>query len=239
MLTYLLMDNEYLLIRKCSLWSDLSEEEYKELEVQDNFKKFKKGEYIYIEAFSLNKIYFIKEGYVLLGKIHNSGQVITKEIIEPGDFFGQYILEKNSLDGEFAQAIKSNVSLCSFKLERFTQLLEKNPALSIKYSKLIGLRLKKFENRFLNIIHKDIETRILLFLRGMLNEQQWKKALENNEIEIPNYLTHEEIAQLVGSSRQTVTSKINELETKGALQYSRKLIKLLNIRSTFISEFYH
>ena len=47
------IDDQFILIRKCSLWSDLSEEEYKELDVQDNFKEVKRGEYIYFEAFNL------------------------------------------------------------------------------------------------------------------------------------------------------------------------------------------
>lgn len=228
------MSKEYLLVRKCSLWADLSEAEYKDLDVKDNFKEYRKGEYIYFEAFNHNTIYFVKEGYVLLGKIDNSGRVMTKEIIKPGDFFGQYILEKNNLEGEFARAIKSPVSLCSFTLETFTQLLTKNPSLSVKYSKLIGLRLKRFENRFLNIVNRNTEARLLLFFRDMLSSQEWQNALEANAIEIPNYLTHDEIAQLVGSSRQSITVKINELEAKGVLLYSRKSIKLLNIRENAV-----
>ena len=60
--------------------------------------------------------------------------MITKDILKPGDFFGQFIFEKNSLDGEFAQAIKSDISLCSFTVEKFVQLLQKNPRLSSRRS---------------------------------------------------------------------------------------------------------
>lgn len=230
------IDDQFILIRKCSLWSDLSETEYKELDVQDNFKEVRKGDYIYFEAYNHNTIYFIKKGNILLGKIDDSGLVVTKEILKPGDFFGQFILEKNSLDGEFAQAIKSDVSLCSFNIETFAELLKKNPTLSIKYTKLVGLRLKRFENRFLNIIHKDVRTRLLLFMRDLLNEYHSGMTVANMGDEVPNLLTHEEIAQLIGTSRQTVSMLMSKFKEEGVLEYSRKKIKFLKLSENLVSE---
>ena len=210
------------MLRKCTLWSDLTEEEYAELDVLDNFKAVRKGEYVYFEAFNHNTIYFIKKGYILLGKIDDSGAVITKDILKPGDFFGQFVLEKNNLDGEFAQAIKSDISLCSFTTENFIRLLERNPRIGIRYTKLVGLKLKKFQNRFINIVQKDVRERLLLFLRDLLMENMGKAVVTNDRAVVPNYLTHDEIAQLIGSSRQTVTTMLNQLKEEGIFEYARK-----------------
>jgi CRP/FNR family transcriptional regulator len=229
-------NDQALLLRRCSLWSDLSEQEYKELDVQDNFKEVRKGEYVYFEAYNHNVIYFVKKGHILLGKIDDAGNIITKDILKPGDFFGQFIFEKNSLDGEFAQAIKSDVSLCSFTTDKFVQLLKKNPTLSIKYSKLVGLRMRKFENRFLNIIQKDTKERLLLFMRDLLNEQRGDKPVLGDTIIIPNYLTQDEIAGLIGSSRQTVTTLLSKLKDDGLLEYSGKAIKYHKVAQYFSKE---
>ena len=217
-------DDQVLLLRKCSLWSELSEEEYKELDVVDNFKEVKKGDYVYFEAFNHNVIYFIKKGHIQLGTIDDTGTVITKDILKPGDFFGQFIFEKNSLGGEFARAIKSDISLCSFTVDKFVQLLNRNPHLSIRYSKLVGWRLRKFENRFLNIIQKDARARLLLFMRELLYDQKDRKITLDDSAEIPNYLTQDEIAQLIGASRQTVATIFGELRETGLLVYSQKKI---------------
>ena len=226
-------DDQVLLLRKCSLWAELSEEEYRELDVVDNFKEVKKGAYVYFEAFNHNVIYFIKKGHILLGKIDDSGSVITKDILKPGDFFGQFIIEKNSLDGEFAQAIKSDISLCSFTVEKFLQLLHKNPRLSIRYSKLVGWRLRKFENRFLNIIQKDTRSRLMLFMRDLLHDYTGAKILVDDSVEIPNYLTQDEIAQLIGASRQTVATLFGELKENGILVYAQKKLKYLHVSKNF------
>ncbi len=226
-------DNQALLLRRCNLWADLTEEEYEELDVLDNYKEVKKGDYVYFEAFNHNVVYFIKQGHILLGKIDDSGTVITKDILKPGDFFGQFILEKNNLDGEFAQAIKADISLCSFTIEKFVGLLQKNPKISIKYTKLVGLKLRKFENRLMNIIQKDVRARLLSFLRDLLAENSNKAVRANDQALIPNYLTQDEIAQLIGSSRQTVTTLLVQLKEEGIVEYARKEIRFLQVSKHF------
>lgn len=230
-------DDQALLLRRCNLWADLTEEEYNELDVLDNYKEVRKGDYVYFEAFHHNTIYFIKKGHILLGKIDDSGAVITKDILKPGDFFGQFILEKNNLDGEFAQAIKSDISLCSFTTENFIRLLQNNPKISIRYTKLVGLKLRKFQNRLINIIQKDVRERLLLFLRELLSENMHKAVIAHDRAVVPNYLTHDEIAQLIGSSRQTVTTLLNELKDEGLFIYSRKEMVFQQVAKYFSAIF--
>jgi CRP/FNR family cyclic AMP-dependent transcriptional regulator len=224
------MDNENgILLRKFDLWAILTLEEYKDLHVLDNYKEFKEGEFVYFEAFNHNQIYFIKNGYIRIGFLDKEGNRVIKDILKPGDFFGQIGLEKNNLNGEFAQTIKSDVSLCSFTVENFTSLLKNKPQLAIKYSKLIGLRMKRFENRLINILQKDAKTRLLLFLDQLLEESKSRKQVSEAEVRIPNYLTHAEIGQLIGTSRQTVTTLLNELEENRILSLSRKELRIMDL----------
>ncbi len=229
----MVQDEQAVLIRKCKLWADLSESEYEELDVLDNFKEVKKGEYIYFEAFHHNIIYFIKKGHIRIGRINEDGTEQTKDILNPGDFFGQFTLERNNLDGEFAQAIKSDISLCSFTIENFIYLLTKKPQISIKFSKLAGLRFRKFQNRLLNILQKDVRTRLLLFLHELLQDNMENRKVFGDSMSIPNYLTHDEIAQLIGSARQTVTTLLNELKEEGIVGFYRKEIHFLNVSKHF------
>ncbi len=219
-----------LILRKYPLFEKLSHGEYKELSVSDNYKEAKQGEFIYFEAYQHNMIYFIKTGRIRLGYLDDAGERITKDILGPGDFFGQITLEKTNLDGEFAQAFKATVSLCSFTIDHFSKLLNNRPDIAVTYSKLIGLRMKKFENRLINILHKDVKERLIAFLRQLLQDAVNPKILNEFHVIIPNYLTHEEIAHLIGTSRQTVTTLFNELELAGICVYARKEITFNNIK---------
>lgn len=214
-------DDKWLLIRNYDLWAHLTDEEYEELNIVHNFIAAPKGDYIYFEAFHHNKLYFVKEGYIRIGYIDDSGREVIKEIIQQGELFGQITLEKNSLNGEFAQAYKSEVSLCAFLIDDFQKLLEKKPALALKYSKQVGSKLRHIENRLVNLLNKDVKTRLINFLWQLVQKHADPSA---HTICIPNYLTHEDMANLIGSSRQTVTTLFNELATDGLITYNRQEI---------------
>ncbi len=219
-----------LILKQYPLFEKLSHGEYKELSVSDNYKEAQKGEFIYFEAYQHNMIYFIKTGRIRLGYLDDAGERITKDILGPGDFFGQITLEKTNLDGEFAQAFKTTVSLCSFTIDHFSKLLINRPDIAVNYSKLIGLRMKRFENRMINILHKEVKERLILFLKQLLQDAVKPRVVSEFQVIIPNYLTHEEIAHLIGTSRQTVTSLFNELEEAGICIYNRREITFNNVQ---------
>ena len=230
------MEDKMLLIRNYDLWANLSDEEYDELNVAHNYIEAPKGEYVYFEAYNHNKLYFIKEGYIRIGYIDDEGNEIIKEIIQEGEIFGQLTLEKNNLHGEFAQAYKSDVSLCAFTIDDFRKLLLKRPELTLKYSKQVGAKLRQVENRLLNLLNKDVKTRLINFLWQLV--QQYLVNAQGPNLKIPNHLTHEDIAHLIGSSRQTVTTILNELSAEGLITWGRqsltfpdvnKIQKLVNV----------
>jgi CRP/FNR family transcriptional regulator, cyclic AMP receptor protein len=216
------------ILKKFSLFSDLSDEEYLQLDVSDNYKEAKKDAYIYFEAYQHQNIYFIKTGLIRLGYLDGDGNKIIKDILRPGDFFGQVSLDKENLNGEFAQAIKSDVSLCSFTLDSFNNLLANKPKLALRYSKISGFRIRRFENRLENILRNDVKTRLKLFLEQLLSEVKDSARWIGKEVRIPNYLTHEEIAQLIGTSRQTVTTLFNVFKEEKICSYSRKELCFYN-----------
>ena len=222
------IEENLLLLRNYDLWCNLSDEEYQELNIEHRFMEVPKGEYIYFEAYNHNKIYFLKEGYIKIGYIDDEGNEKIKEIIRKGEIFGQFTLEKNSLNGEFAQAYKDKVSLCAFTVEDFEKMLKKKPELALRYSKQVGAKLRNIENRLVKLLNKDVKTRLLHFLWQLVEQKLGESKPEG--FCMPNYLTHEDIANLIGSSRQTVTTMINELESEGILSFNRQQICFLDVK---------
>ena len=223
------VEDKMLLIRNYDLWCHLSDEDYKDLKIEHHHIDVPKGEYIYFEAYNHNKIYFLKEGYIRIGYIDANGNEIVKEIIQKGELFGQFTLERSNLHGEFAQAYKQNVSICAFNIDDFEKLLKKRPDLALRYSKQVGAKLRTIENRLLNLLNKDVKTRLAHFFWQLVENKLGETMPEG--FCIPNYLKHEDIANLIGSSRQTVTTLINELETEGILSYNRQQICFLNVKN--------
>ncbi len=188
-----------------------------------------KGDYIYYESHYLNKVYFVKEGFIKIGYFDSNGNEIVKEILQRGEIFGQFTLDNKNLNGEFAKAHKADASVCAFNIESFQTLLNNNNKLAVAYGKQVGNKLRKVENRLLNVLNSNVKTRLLHFITELIYSNP--NCIQANSFRMNNFLTHDDIARLIGSSRQTVTMSIKELEIKKYLKISRRQIQIDNIKA--------
>ncbi|MEQ1588702.1 MAG: Crp/Fnr family transcriptional regulator, partial [Cyclobacteriaceae bacterium] len=95
-----------------------------------------------------------------------------------------------------------------------------------KILKLIGLRLMKLERKLELLVFKDARTRVIEFLK---DAAAWKGKKVGFETMIPTRLTHKDIAALTGTSRQTVTTILNELKDKNLINFDRKKILIRDL----------
>lgn len=219
-------DSTLLLLRGFDVFEHITDEEYEELGLIHNYVEAANGEYIYFPHQNRNKLYFTKDGFIKLGYIDEQGNEIIKEIIQKGEVFGQLTLEKNNDEDEFAQAYKGHVSLCAFTMEDFVRLLQRKPEMAIAFSFHLGNKLKKVENRLLNILNKDVKSRLVQLLLQLATDN---KSIVDNKAVIEKFLTHDDIAKLIGSSRQTVTTTLNQFEKQELITISKKDIRINDV----------
>jgi CRP/FNR family cyclic AMP-dependent transcriptional regulator len=219
------LETKYWHLHNHQLMSVLSSSELKEICIISNFKTAKKGEIIYFSHDESSRVYTIKRGTIKIVEIDQKGNEIVKDILQEGDLFGQFTLSDQTLD-EYAVAMSDYVTCCSFRMDDFENIIERNPALALRYTKWMGFRLKRMENRYANLVFKDVRARLTGFLKDWSSKEGLNK---NNEIVLKNYLTHQDIASLICSTRQTVTQLLNELKENGILDYSRTEITIKNL----------
>jgi CRP/FNR family transcriptional regulator len=158
--------------------------------------------------------------------VDEDGNETIKDIIQKGDLFGELELDSERNSNEYAKALTDDIIICSFLLSDFEDLLLRNPSLALSYTKLVGLKLKRIKNNYANLVSKDAKTRLLSFMKEWA-EREGKR--EGNRVFIENYLTQNDIAQIICTSRQTVTVLLNELEENGLMYYGRKEIIIEDI----------
>ncbi len=220
-------DSTLLLLRGFDIFEHITDEEYAELGLVHNYVEATNGEYIYFPHQNRNKLYFAKDGFIKLGYIDDDGKEVIKEIIQKGEVFGQLTLERDNDEDEFAQAYKGHVSLCAFTIEDFVRLLQSKPDIAIAFSFHLGNKLKKVETRLLNILNKDVKSRLVqLFLQLAADN----KTIIKNKAVIEKFLTHDDIAKLIGSSRQTVTTTLNQFEKQNLISISKKEITINDVK---------
>lgn len=188
--------------------------------------EFKKEEFIYFPEQSSNYIYMIAEGRIKVGTYLEDGKEAVKAILGKGEVFGELALAGEEKRQDFAQAMDSETIICPMTLQDMQNLMANNQSLSFKMMKLIGLRLRKTERRLESLVFKDARTRIIEFLRDEANERGKKIGFETM---IPSHLTHKDIAALTGTSRQTVTTVLNELREKNIINFDRRKILIRDL----------
>lgn len=195
---------------------------------------FFKDEFIYFSDDPSDTLYFLKEGKVKIANYSEEGREVIKTILQPGEVFGEFSLLDEGRRNDFAQAL-DKVKVCKMSKANFQGLMEKHGDFSIRVNKLIGLRLKKLERRLESLFFKDARARVVEFLLDMAEEEGEKVGFETM---IRNSLTHQDIANLTATSRQTVTSVLNDLRSRNLINFNRKQILIRDVdelRSTEVS----
>ena len=224
----MLEDIKYWFLHDHQLFSILSREENRALCLIPSFKTVKKNEVIYFSHDKEQRLYTIKKGTLKIVQVDSEGKETVKEILRAGDLFGQYTFDEamDQNQDEFAVAISEKVIICSFRINEFEEILQKNPNLAVRYTKLVGFKIKRITNSYSNLMFKDVKTRFKLFLKDWAMKEG---NGEEKDVKIKNYLTHNDIAGLICSTRQTVTSLFNEFKSDGLLDYDRSEITVHSI----------
>ncbi len=206
-------------LENINLLKDLCDKELGKVEQMTTMKSHNKDQYIYFPDEPSSNVYFLKEGRIKLGSYSNDGKEITKAILNPGEVFGELALVGEDKRNDFAQALDDTVTICAMGREDMEKLMEGNSKLSIKVTKMIGLRLRKTEMKYTDLIFKDVRTRIIDFLKDLGREQGVKVG---DETMVKHKLTHQDIANLTATTRQTVTTVLNDLKEKDQIYIERK-----------------
>lgn len=189
------------------------------------FTDYKKNQFIYFLEEKATHIYMIANGRVKIGHYLDDGKEVVTAILGKGEIFGELALAGEETRKNFAQAM-DDVSICPLSIDDLKDLMKEDKELSFRILKLVGLRLMKLERKLELLVFKDARTRIIEFLK---DSASWKGKKVGFETMIPTKLTHKDIAALTGTSRQTVTTILNELKDKNLINFDRRKILIRDL----------
>lgn len=190
-------------------------------------RKFKKGEFVYIPNEQADCMYLISEGRVKIGAYGDGGKEITKAILNEGEVFGELSLIGENKRRDFAYAMELT-TVCMITVEEMKSLMKEYSGLQLFFMKIMGNRVLEIEQRLESLVFRDSRTRIVEYL---LNLAKKKGQRVGYETVVRRFLTHQEIANLTATSRQTVTTVLNELRTKNIITFNRKRLLVRDLET--------
>ncbi|MCB0638550.1 MAG: Crp/Fnr family transcriptional regulator [Lewinella sp.] len=188
-------------------------------------RHFKRGEYIFLPEEHADRLYFVFEGRVKIGTYSEDGKEITKTILGPGEVFGELALIGADKRRDFAYAMEPTVT-CVLTMEEVHTLMREYTGFSLFLMRIMGGRVLDMERRLESLVFKDSRTRIVEFLLNLAREKGQRVGYE---WVVRKFLTHQEIANLTATSRQTVTTTLNELRNKDILTFNRKRLLIRDL----------
>lgn len=174
--------------------------------------RYEEGEAIYVPCNRGNAIYFISEGKVKISYLDHSGRRLTLAVLKAGDFFGEMLFVDNHRELE-AQALEDSVIL-TIDGRKFLNFAKEVPEAMMKLVGLFLRRIQRAQQRLKDLAFKDLEACLARTLLRLSREHGHRTA---EGIEISLKLTHQQLAELVGSTRESVTLAVNRLQREGML----------------------
>jgi CRP-like cAMP-binding protein len=208
------------------LFNVLCPHKVKKIDEIHTFNQYKKGQFIYFPDEPSNYIYMIADGRVKIGNYTSDGKEVVKAILSKGEVFGELALTGEDTRSDFAQAMDEDTQICPMSIQDMQDLMKDDRELSLKIFKLIGFRIKRLEKKIESLVFKDARTRIVEFIK---DAAEWKGQKVGFETLVNTKLTHKDIANLTGTSRQTVTTILNELKEKNLITFNRRRILIRDL----------
>jgi CRP-like cAMP-binding protein len=208
-----------------NIFEGMSDAQMKQVESISSMSEIEKSRPIYFPEQPSGNIYFLKEGHVRLFRLHEDGREVILDILGPGEIFGELSLTDEGMGQDFASALDKAI-ICTVRKSDFEQMLLHNPEMNLRLTRWFGLRLRKFEEKINDLAFKDVAKRIIGFVARYAGDFG---KMKSGIVTVKSLLSHQDIAYLTASSRQTVTTTLNDLRERGIISFDRKQLRVLDM----------
>ncbi|HXU22560.1 MAG TPA: Crp/Fnr family transcriptional regulator [Tepidiformaceae bacterium] len=187
------------------LMNVLSDEELDRLIPLLTERRFKPRQVLFSAGDPPERVYLLLKGRIKIFRVAENGKEIILDVVGKGDVVGDMAVVEDGERTACAQAIDETDAL-SISWEDFTHLVQQSPRLGFAMMELMARRLAGMQRTFMNIVSKPVSARLA---DTLLNRQ--------DEGIVYLGLTHQELAQTIGTSRETVTALLSRFVALGAI----------------------
>jgi len=220
--------SEYWFFEYFDILDSLNEEEKSKVVNMSCRTNWDKKSIIYNYGDQSDKVYFVKKGTVKVSKYSEEGKEMIMSIYKKGEIFGLESVFSDAAERTEVVEVLEDLYTCSLDVKDVKSLLSTNLEFNRSLFKLIGDRSNKIQKRLESLFFQTSPNRIKGFIKDYALEYG-NKLIYSNEIEVKVSLTHEDIAKLTGTTRQTTTTVFNKLEKEGIIIYDRNRILIKDI----------
>ncbi|MEK6646520.1 MAG: Crp/Fnr family transcriptional regulator [Candidatus Firestonebacteria bacterium] len=212
------------LLKKIPFFAEMTNKEFRIISDVILDKQYKENSYLFFENAKGNDLFIILSGLVRIYKSDSTGKVKTLAYLRSGDFFG----EMSILDGEVrsasAQAME-DTHVYVIKGNDFKREIVNNPIVAWKIMKTLSKRLRDANKQIENLTFRNLPGRLANVLID-LSRKHGKKV--SNGIRINLKLTHQDLADMVGTAREVVTTLMSAFKKANCIDMDKHYVTITN-----------
>jgi len=209
------------LLRRCTVLADVSNEGLQSLLPGVTIGNYRPRQVIYLPGDRAQGVHFLASGRIKISKVTRDGKELTLAYRSEGDFFGEPCLLEGGPREEMAEAMDASVTV-EVARERLDELLRSDGGAAYKFSRALIARRKDLETRVEQLIFKDVGAKLAELLLNLGHEHG---ISDQRGTVVGLKITHQEMANLIGSTRETVSLTLSQFKRKGLIQTEgRKVI---------------
>ena len=216
--------NKLWYLKHIRLFDGISSSDMQEMEKITHMEEVKKRQPFYLPGDPSSSVYLLKKGRVKIANTAPSGKEVTFEILEPGEVFGELEVLEDAPRSTSAEALDDTL-ICVIPRKDFDQYLAMHPNVTVKLTKLIGLRLRKIQSRVEDLVFRDVPARLAHLLVEL---GKTDGVTDKQGIRLKAKLTHQEMANLIGCSRETVSATMGHFRDQGLIHVDGRTITIVN-----------
>jgi CRP-like cAMP-binding protein len=213
-------------IKNCPLFSQLPAEELKAVVDVADVVSCSPGDLVAMSGEDLEAVWVVKRGHIKLTYTDPGGKEAAVLLLGPGDIFGVLPSRTETSVGEHCRALTASC-LCRLHRRRFDSLMARYPNISMRITGAIFDRLQSLQLRLADLMMRPAEARLALILLELKSAAGHR--LEDGTVELDLAISHSDLAQLIGTSREMVTILLKRFRQDDLVETSRKTIILRNI----------
>ena len=217
------MQEKYWYLKNAQVFKRLSEEDLNWLECRSRLRTFPRNVPVYLPADQADGVLVLASGRVKICSVTPEGKQSILALIEPGEMFGELAIFDQGQREEYAEATeKSKVVL--IPIDTMREMVEGNPRLALGVTKLLGFRRRRIERRLKYLLFRSNRDRLTHLLLELAEDYgTWSES----GVDLNIKLSHQELASIIGSTRETVTVTLGQLQAEGLIKVGRRKLALL------------
>jgi CRP/FNR family cyclic AMP-dependent transcriptional regulator len=201
------------------IFQDLSMIELAEMDRQLTMSSCDPGKIFYMPEDSGEVIFLLKKGRVQLYRISPNGKKLVVATLGPGAIFGEMSLVGQGMHNTFAESVDECL-LCVMGRADVERLMREKPKVAFRFVEALGDRVTQLESRLEEFAFKSIPSRLASLLLRLADEQG-----SNDQV---SGFTHQDLGEMLGTYRETITQALNDFKADGLVAISRKRIQILD-----------